>query len=162
MRFCWAEGGVMKTALVRLVVFGLLASALAMSIFLAWPVFDMIRNQITVYSVIEASDGTLIPANRTVYEVLPETRNVTYWLPDVSEVPGRLVKCAVRNRLNWSCESPDGSAALTMEDGLFSEVLRKKARGPKIICTSRLTWWKLYMADKWVELSEKVKRGDFT
>ncbi len=135
----------MKTALMRLARSTLWAFTLVAILFFVWPVFDVIGNRVTVYPIWKTNEGTLVPANRSVYKVFPETQTVIHWMPGISEVPDRLAKCSVRDRLNWRCEYPDGSGVLTMDNGSFSEESKQKTDflGPTFTYTSRLNWWRL-------------------
>lgn len=133
----------MKIVLIRIAKFALYAFAFVVFLFFVWPVSDMIRNQVTVYPIFKTDEGKIVPANPSVYKVFPETQNVIYWTPGVSEAPNRLTKCSVRDRLNWRCEYSDGSAVLIMENGSFSEELRQQSHGPEFSYASRLNWWRL-------------------
>jgi len=119
------------------------AVALVSGLFFAWPALDVAKNQVTVYPVMMTAQGTLVPLNRSVYKVFPETQTVIHWMPGISEVPDRLAKCSVRDRLHWRCEYPDGSAVLTMDGGVFSSESAQEDRERDISYTSRLKWWKL-------------------
>ena len=133
----------MKIALMRLARFALCAFALVVFLFFVWPVFDMIRNQVTVYPIFKTDGGKLVPANPSVYKVFPETQNVIYWMPGISEAPKRLTNCSVRDRLNWRCEYSDGSGVLTMENGIFSDKSTRETYILEFTYTSRLNWWRL-------------------
>jgi len=133
----------MRKALRRLAGLAIAAVALVSGLFFAWPVVDAVRNQVTVYPVMTTDQGTLVPLNRSVYKVFPDTQTVIHWMPGISEVPDRLAKCAVRDRLHWRCQYSDGSAVLTMNDGALSSESTQGNRERDISYTSRLTWWKL-------------------
>jgi hypothetical protein len=111
-------------------------------LFLVWPILDVAQNQVTVYPLVLVEGHGPSPANRSVYKVYPETQTVVHWVPGIDEVPDRLAKCAVRDRLNWRCEYSDGSAVLTMREGTFSDESRSANPSPlKFVYTSRLAWW---------------------
>jgi hypothetical protein len=87
---------------------------------------DAFKNQVTVYPVLETKDLGLLPLNRTVYKVFPESQTVIYWIPGIDEIPRKLGKCVVRDRLHWQCEYLDGSAMLMMNDSEFKVFTAKK------------------------------------
>lgn len=136
--------------LLRLARVVVAAIALIPVLFLLWPAFDGLGNEVTVYPLFRSTDGEWFPANRTVYKVFPETQTVVHWTPGVSEVPDRLSKCSVRDRNNWRCEYSDGSGVLVMEGGVFSEESRPGGppshfREGDFMYTGRLNWWRLYL-----------------
>ena len=98
-----------------------------------------------MYPVMKTDRGVLVPLNRSIYKVFPETQTVIYWMPDLQEVPTRLAKCGVRDRLHWKCEHSDGSAILSMDGGSFSSESKsiKDRDNPQILYTGRLEWWRL-------------------
>ena len=119
--------------------------ALGAGSFFMWPLVDAAKDQITVYPVMRSESGGLVPLNRSIYKVFPETQTVIYWMPDLQEVPIRLAKCSVRDRLHWKCEHSDGSAIISMDGGSFSSESEsiKDRDSPQTLYTGRLEWWRL-------------------
>ena len=105
---------------------------------------DSLRNQVTVYPVLETKDLGLLPLNRTVYKIFPDSQIVIYWSPGINEVPRKLAKCVVRDRLHWQCEYPDRSATLTMNDGEFKELSAQKGHVDNLKYVSCWKWWMLH------------------
>ncbi len=105
-------------------------------------IFDLLKNEVTVYSLLEHEKLGLLPLNRAVYKVFPNSHNVIYWLPGVDEAPQNLGKCIVRDRLNWQCQYSDGSATLIMNDGEFIQIpVHKSSADSRYRCVSCWTWW---------------------
>jgi hypothetical protein len=113
-------------------------------VFLIWladGIRDRIKNEVTVYSIFEDEKGRSIPLNRQVYKAFPETQTVIYWFPGIEEVPGKLAKCTVRDRLNWKCEYKDGSGKVIMEDGRFQELDPHNRPFKDTIYVGQIRWW---------------------
>ena len=79
---------------------------------------DYFKNQVTVYPVGKTDKG-LLPLNATKYKVFREAKFVIYWMPGFQDFPAELVKCIVRDRLNWSGEYLDGSGKFMMVKETF-------------------------------------------
>lgn len=75
--------------------------------------------EVTVYPVTTAPDGRPLPLNPSVYRIDVQNQSVITWTPAVNEAPRRLVKCAVRDAYNWSCEYPDASGTVEMQAGAY-------------------------------------------
>ena len=99
---------------------------------------DYFKNQVTVYPVGKTDKG-LLPLNPTKYKVFPESQVVIYWMPDFDFATEKLVKCIVRDRLNWSGEFKDGSGKFAMVNGKFSQNF------PVDEDTQYVSWWKWWM-----------------
>jgi hypothetical protein len=116
------------------------------AVFLTSCITDSFRNEVTVYPVLEDKEFGLIPLNRTVYKVFPESQTVIYWSPGIDEIPRELTKCVVRDRLHWQCEYSDRSAKLTMKDGDFKEIIEKKDHADsRYKYVSSWKWWMAYI-----------------
>lgn len=108
---------------------------------------DSFRNQVTVYPVLETKDSGLLPLNKTVYKVFPESQTVIYWNPGSDEIPRKLANCTVRDRLHWQCEYSDRSATLMMNGGEFKKLSAKKDYVDDTQYVSGWKWWMLHI--KW-------------
>jgi hypothetical protein len=126
--------------------------------FFARPLFDRMRNEITVYTmfcpksrvngVCASDEQTSIP---TSYKAFPDQQSVIYWTGDGA--PTRFPSCAVRDVSNWRCQiaSPGEAPRIEylMSDGNFTEV----ARAPMIASTelfypvSRWHWWTVKLSE---------------
>jgi len=100
---------------------------------------DYFKNQVTVYPVGKTDKG-LLPLNRTKYKVFREAKFVIYWMPGFMDFPAELVKCIVRDRLNWSGELIDGSGRFMMVKGKFFQTFPVEK---DIQYVSRWKWWML-------------------
>jgi hypothetical protein len=126
----------------QILCYALLASVV---LFLLAPINDAIRNQVTVYPVLKTKEGKLLPLNRSIYKVFPETQTVISWFPGITEVPSKLAKCSVRDRLHWRCEYSDGSGTLTMDNKRFQILSKDNLPERDIQYVSRLKWWMLHL-----------------
>lgn len=115
---------------------GFLATAILL--FFQTSCIDLLKNQVTVYPVLETKLG-FMPLSRIVYKVFPESQKVIYWTPGIDEAPKSLPRCAVRDRLHWECEFSGGSCTLTMLEG----ILKEKCNTRKVLYVAGWKWWTL-------------------
>jgi len=104
--------------------------------FIIWP--DIFGEQIGSYPAQRLANGTLMPLNRTIYQVNPLMQTIVYWMPGIYETPYKLVNCAVRNKENWIGYYPDGSGTVEMRKG------RIVTDDPNDIQVGRCHWWLLH------------------
>jgi hypothetical protein len=100
---------------------------------------DYFKNQVTVYPVGKTDKG-LQPLNRTKYKAFPGSQVVIYWMPGFDFPSAELVKCIVRDRLNWSGEYVDGSGKFMMVKGKFFQTF---PIDKEVHYVSRWKWWML-------------------
>ena len=110
-------------------------------ILLVADIHDRIKKEVTVYSIFKDEKGKPIRLNRQVYKAFPETQTVVYWFPGISEVPEKLAKCTVRDRLNWQCEYKDGSGKVVMTEGRIQELDSRNRSFKDTIYVSQIRWW---------------------
>ena len=129
-------------SLLNILFYALLAAVI---LFLLAPIKDAIKNQVTVYPALKTEEGRLLPLNRSTYKVFPETQTVISWFPGIFEVPNKLSKCGVRDRMHWHCEYSDGSATLTMDDGRLQIFSKSNVPERDIQYVTRFKWWVLHL-----------------
>jgi hypothetical protein len=94
-------------------------------------IFDwgFLTSEITSYSVqckekleLGSCKEPLVVLNPTTYKVSSGEQEVLYWIEGVGGID-RLIKCAVKDRKNWSCKYNDESGEFGFTDGRFWEVV---------------------------------------
>jgi hypothetical protein len=98
---------------------------------------DFYNREVTVYPVSQTDKG-LQPLDRRNYKIFAQSQTVIYWTHGSKSPAEKLANCVVRDRLNWSGESKDGSAKFAMVNGKFSQTypLDKNIR-----YVSKWRWW---------------------
>jgi hypothetical protein len=113
----------------------------AIILFFLAPIMDSFKNQVTVYPISETDKGIKFTLNKSAYKVFLDTQTVITWLPGIIEVPTKLAKCSVRDRLHWHCEYSDGSGTLIMDGNRFEILSKDNAPERNTQYVSRLKWW---------------------
>lgn len=83
--------------------------------------------------------GKVVSLDRMSFKVFPDTQTVLYWYPDGvarDREPRKMTDCVVRNKTNWSCQSPiDPDSRYVMIDG-------KHANGAQnVLDLPKWLWW---------------------
>ena len=136
------------------------ALILAVGGFFAWPLFERMRGEITVYKMFcttgrvngqckFADEQTSVQES---FKVFPDQQSVIYWIGDGA--PSKYTSCAVRDVSNWRCsygKPGTGYTEYIMADGNYTEV----AEAPFIPTTnlfypvSRWRWWAMNVKEMW-------------
>lgn len=89
--------------------------------------WGFLRGEVTVYPAMcsgsekPVEDCDLIPWVRTTYRVdYAHNEVIFYWAEGPNADHGKLVKCVIRDRRNWSCDYRDGSGPVHVRDGLMA------------------------------------------
>jgi hypothetical protein len=83
--------------------------------------------------------GKIVNLDRMSFKVFPDSQTVLYWYPDGADPdrqPRKMTGCVVRNKRNWSCQSPvDPDSRYVMIEGRYSSGAQHVMYLPKWL------WW---------------------
>ena len=83
--------------------------------------------------------GKVVSLDRMSFKVFADSQTVLYWYPDGADrdrEPRKMADCVVRNKTNWSCQSPvDPDASYVMIDG------RPAGGAQDVMYLPKWLWW---------------------
>lgn len=124
----------MKEAVGERIVMSLTgAMLLGVVLFFAWPAYEHLKGEATVYRMFCTADRkddgycglkNELTSPTETYKAFPDQQSVIVWIGN--EAPSRLSNCAVRDELNWRCTRTDKQGRTieqSMASGQLSETV---------------------------------------